>query len=427
MNEVTKASPQRAHPTSKTLPRNAQSFLGNARVALLTGATWTMVMASLGSDPLDRWTLRLESTNALASVSYAGGRFYAMGLGFYHDSTNASAWEFHQVPAAFEGASPRQLNAVAHGEGLHVMVGGSVGLSTTGFLLTTPDPASVPWTRLDAGFDTAPILGIHHQDGRFVAVGGSVVTGARILTSTNGATWIDQSLGVQTALRDIAYGAGRWVAVGGLQNGAPTAGILLSSTNAIEWTPHGINPIPGARNGGFLLSGITFGNGRFVATGFGDRQTPFFATSTTGTNWTTQAGEFNGSGWDVVFGDGRFVAGGASLVTSSVDGLNWRRHSPVDLRGNLVFANHTFLGVYPGKVWQSGDVRPRIVSATQPNPGQIQLQLESISDSPLALDQTSDFVHWTLRTQWIASGSTSEINLPGTNAATGQFFRARSP
>ncbi|MBL9138213.1 MAG: hypothetical protein JNK85_20255 [Verrucomicrobiales bacterium] len=364
-------------------------------------------------------------------MSFAGGRYFALGMASYHDSVDARNWQFHEVLTPTGDGFPSMFSAVAFGNGRYVMVGGQTHASYSGMLLTTEDPDHPQWRPPEGWTDTAPLLAIERQNGLFVAVGGTIVTGTRIVTSTDGILWTDRSPNFQSSLLDVAYGAGRWVAVGGVQLFAPTAGILLSSSNAIDWIRHDIGTVFGSRNGGFILKGVTFGHGSFLATGVGDRSFPILTGSFSGTTWSTGAGEYGSSGWDVAFGDGLFVSGGHSQIASSVDGasLSWKPHASLDLRGNLVFANHTFLGINPGagKIWQSGDVRPRIHSATQSNPGQMQLRIESVSDSPLTLDESSDLLHWNVRTQWVASGSTSEVKLSVAHPAASQFFRIRSP
>lgn len=57
----------------------------------------------------------------------------------------------------------------------------------------------------------------------------------------------------------------------------------------------------------------------------------------------------------------------------------------------------------------------------------MQLRIESVSDSPMTLDESSDLLHRNVRTQWVASGSASEVILPMIRQATNQFFRIRSP
>ncbi|MCC6235796.1 MAG: hypothetical protein IT580_24380 [Verrucomicrobiales bacterium] len=380
---------------------------------------------------MDHWALRLQSTNAPTSIAYAAGRYFGLGLALYHDSLDASAWEYHEVPAALEAGFPVPLNSVACGQGLWVMVGGFPDVSTSGILLTTRDVADPDWQKAVGWTDSAPLMAVVFENGRFVAVGGSVITGARILTSDDGVKWTDRSPGFrQTVLRDVAYGGGRWVAVGGLnQGGAPTAGIILSSTNAVDWTVHDPGPIPGARNGWYVLNGVAYGRGIFVTTGFGDRFVPFLATSNTGSEWTPQSGDSGGSGWDVAFGDGLLVTSGSMRVASSVTGspMSWTPHLSVELRGNLVFADHAFLGGFRGEVWQSGDVRPRILPITVSESKSLTLRVAAVRSKPLALEQTVDLVHWTTRTQWVAAESIREISIPISDSEPARLFRVRMP
>lgn len=129
----------------------------------------------------------------------------------------------------------------------------------------------------------------------FVAVGDN--GGLRV--SPDGDTWTVAQSGTDQLLEDAVHGDGRWIVVG-------RGGVILTSTDAREWEPVSI-PGPNFRD-------VAFGAGRFVAV------TPEAVwTSTDGRNWESRPGD----GADAVaFGGNRFVSVGAQARTST-DGLRW--------------------------------------------------------------------------------------------------------
>ena len=123
-----------------------------------------------------------------------------------------------------------------------------------------------------------------HSETRFVAVGLSGVASH----STDGISWTasNHNNGNMSA---VAYGNGRFVAVGN--------GVASYSTDGISWTASNHN------NGNML--GVAYGNGRFVAVG--DHQVA--SHSFDGISWTA-SNHNNGSMNDVTYANGRFVAVG---------------------------------------------------------------------------------------------------------------------
>ena len=116
-------------------------------------------------------------------------------------------------------------------------------------------------------------------------------------------------------------------------------------------------PSPGGVWGGGLF-GVTYGNGQFVAVGYGGT----VLTSTNAVTWTSRFPESDGNIYDVAYGNGKFVAvGGGDFLTpyvappygwdsttvlASADGTTWTETAYI--RGfrlwRLVFANELFVG-----------------------------------------------------------------------------------
>ena len=142
----------------------------------------------------------------------------------------------------------------------------------------------------------------------FVAVG---YAGRRIRSTDLGKTWTDdQRLGGggddQFLLRGIGYGAGRFVAAGWK---------ILSSPDGKTWTEHK-NP------NNQWLGGVKWGNNRFgAAGGFG-----YSAYSNDGVTWTAGKSRASEAARSLAFGDGKFMAAtDAGNWWSSTDGNTWTR------------------------------------------------------------------------------------------------------
>lgn len=121
-----------------------------------------------------------------------------------------------------------------------------------------------------------------------------------------GVTWLARTSGTANALKGVAYGAGRFVAVG-------AAGTIISSSDSESWATES----SGTAN---ALNAVVFASSKFVAVGAAGT----ILTSPDGDTWTPQtsgtANALNG----VAFGGGLFVAvGAAGTILTSPDGVAW--------------------------------------------------------------------------------------------------------
>ncbi|HRZ35468.1 MAG TPA: hypothetical protein P5534_03800 [Candidatus Paceibacterota bacterium] len=165
-------------------------------------------------------------------------------------------------------------------------------------------------------------------------------------------TWAERCVG--TMVRDVAYGAGLFVAVGDA---------FYSSADGVCWMRQAL-AAPSV-NG---LSGVAYGNGRFVVveSGAWRRESRVFI-SPNGTAWqpsaTMPAGELPVID-RVFFGGGTFLAVGQEpnpstapgyhwLVMTSPDGLSWTRHSGPTNSGESYYLNAATYGngVYVAGGW----------------------------------------------------------------------------
>src|SRR6266478_562933 len=145
------------------------------RVALLE-RVWVLYLAVflfapklLVADPLKNWTWRnpLPQGNDLEGVTYANGRFFAVGdLGTILVSSNGTDWSLSQ------SGVPNHLYSLAYGNGVYAAVGSSsIVVSTNGD----------NWENVPSATSNT-LFSVTFGKGVFVAVGGQ----GTILTSTNG-------------------------------------------------------------------------------------------------------------------------------------------------------------------------------------------------------------------------------------------------
>jgi len=318
----------------------------------------------LPADPLDQWTWLSPQPqgNTLRGVSYSDGRFYALGeLGTVVSSTNGGDWKLLSAP------TPNTLFAVAHGNDVYVAVG------DWGTVLTSSD--GVDWSKQDSG-TTARLNSIAFGNGLFVAVGGA--SSGAIFTSNNGTNWVSQGGSIPSELRAVAFSGGLFIAEG-------LAFSILTSRDGTNWVSQPARCFLGGiayGNGRYvvagnyflvngnesefraqalvswdttnwirtdlgndIIEGVAFGNGIFVAVGYGSGA----YISTDGTNWTNASLGTSDSVFGVAFGNDRFVAvGGGGNILSSADGVTWVSHrSGATVIVPRLYANNLFVALGP--------------------------------------------------------------------------------
>jgi len=197
--------------------------------------------------------------------------------------------------------------------------GGTQNPSGGGGNGSTQNPSGgTGWTTVtDSNIGTFPIYSITYGDGMFVAG-----VGGKMLTSTDGITWIDQTARIEGLPTVIAYGNGIFVA-GNSYNTSYKPQMWYSSDGSITWTavttylPFDINAD---------VMAIAYGDGKFVVGGTDGSKTLY---SSDGITWAAIPGDVLGiirlldvgsiyyqyvdKPWGalaIAYGNGIFVAGG---------------------------------------------------------------------------------------------------------------------
>jgi hypothetical protein len=418
------------------------------------------------------WTLRNAGTSwTLTGLAYGNGRFVGVGMeGIVLTSTNGVDWtsagyvpcrgfeglawvgnQFVAVGAAgtistsVDGVSWTQRNSggpwslfgVGYGDGLFVAVGES------GVVLT-PDESDV-WIQsgcqggdwLEAvtdgagrfvavGLGSASVssdglswgprqrhggVGVTWGNGLFVAVGDA---GGTILTSVDGMKWTSRNSGTVASLRAVAYGSGRFVAVG-------DSGTILSSTDGTNWASASTLVTK-------TLWGVAYGNGRFVAVGASLSGGVAVILPDSG-GW----GEVDlGRNWPqgIAFGAGQFVAVGASGIISSPDGASWIER--LRQGGEAVaYGGGRFVVVGGGgTVLESGAVlvAPTLGPVGLLADGTVQVGVIGTEGQSYGVETSTDLTNWVQFTNVTIVGGVAQFSDGEvTNNLNKRFYRAVAP
>ncbi len=176
----------------------------------------------------------------------------------------------------------------------------------------------------------SPIAGVAYGNNHYVAVGNS-----GIMDSPDGLNWTPQAPPPPQALTGIAFGNGRFVAVG-------NSGTVLTSTDGLSWDSQSLSVEISPS-----LQSVIYDQGLFVAVS-SDANGSLWSSSD-GITWTNQGFDFDISLMAVTSGNGRFVAVGNTILTST-NGVDWEPipapsvliGDPVPL-GYVAYGNGIFL------------------------------------------------------------------------------------
>ena len=271
---------------SVTANYNALIYGGGRFVAV---GTRGLVLTSL--DGVAWSTAPGITTDNLSAVAFGGGRFIALGAaGRTYSSADGLAW-------SAAGTAAESVTFLVYGAGLFAA-------AANGYAYTSPD--GVIWTR--RGIPTVPtIRSFHHTDVGFLAP----MLSGRFATSSDGLTWTEKvTTGLNTNFSSaaLAYGAGRYVLVGG------TPDTLTWSADGVAWTRAGL-----ATTSGFNAA-ATDGTA-IVAVGSSGA---IHASTDGAASWSSRTSGTTNSLNDVTFATDRFVSVGvAGTVLTSPDGATW--------------------------------------------------------------------------------------------------------
>jgi hypothetical protein len=171
-------------------------------------------------------------------------------------------------------------------------------------------PSAANWSAMTAGlFDDGSTVG---KVSKFVAVAGTSAN-TTAAYSEDGITWTARSMVTSATWVDVAFGAGKFVAV------SSDVTTIRISNDGEFWDQTGILTTTG-------FTAIAYGKNRFVAIKSGTNVTNH-ATSTTVTGTWTAGTLPSSSNWNsIAYGNNRFVAisnTSGTIAAYSLDGITW--------------------------------------------------------------------------------------------------------
>jgi hypothetical protein len=221
-------------------------------------------------------------------------------------------------------------------------------------------------------------------------------------------TWRSQSVpSVTNSLGAVAYGNGRWVAVG-------DGGIVLYSLDSETWQAA---PSVTTKD----LYSIVFANGLF-AVGGSERA---ILTSTNGIDWKSHSGAGASPNFGAAFGNGRFVLAGGSRIYISEEGDIWEpRLSPFDDTVSGLTFGEVFVGVgYDdndvGSIFTSTDGVSWTAQTVPPNEGLLGVGFGN--GTYVAVGSVGAAAVSTNSTSWTAATTGTINDLWGTEYGHGAF------
>ncbi len=246
-------------------------------------------------------------TVPLADITYAAGRYVAVGpAGRRFWSADGTAWQ---------AASPAQANAyvaVTH-TGTRF-----AALTAEGKIFESPD-GSV-WSPLGQVEDTPSATGLAYGAGRYVVVDES----GYISSSTNGRDWVaafEPSANAFESLYRVAYGGGRFVAVGVDETSTKPYSLIRTSPDGLKWTRE-------RHLGNEELRGVSFLDNQFACVGLlssDDADASLLLTQVPGSTWNRQTLPGDSTLQGIAQGQGVWAAVGDGGAIQVFDGSAWSR------------------------------------------------------------------------------------------------------
>jgi len=323
-------------------------------VSDMKGKTATEEINITVVDPMTQWSTRTSTTsNTLYDIASNGQMVLAVGKSVV-GSNDGETWT-QQIEKV--GTNVSLYGVIYHGS-QWIVVGQDYDFSLNswvGVIYTSSD--GVTWTQRSRG--GPPLSKIAYGANVFIAIGDS----GTILSSSDGINWSAKTSGTSTTLRDISFGNGHFVIVGGHFSG--NAVVVLNSTDGNTWSDYSSGSgVADWQN----LRHISYLNNTFISSGWHSK-----IRHSENNGQTFQSTRNNTEDTPALaFGNQIYFAAGinkknndADIDLVSVDGKHWTPLTTPALsnRNAAIFFNNTFITVgAKGAIRQSASIT--VVSST---------------------------------------------------------------
>lgn len=240
------------------------------------------------------------------------------------------------------------------------------------------------WLTTDV-FSGSEVNGIAYGNGKWVAVGNFGKTS----TSTDGITWSTvTTVGNTRHLNDVTYGNGLWVAVG-VSTSNSVSPCVYKSTDGVTWTA----VFNGPSTGYYMLFDVTYAEGMWVAVGK-THDSVLLCTSPDGTNWTVKSTGITGTYQldEVAYGHNKWIATSTAqkIVISTDNGSTWSNTYPATLPlgpyYSIYYSNDVWILSSSNYIYRSLDNGVTwVVATTYPDGGDI-TSFSKVNDMWLSVD-----------------------------------------
>lgn len=236
-------------------------------------------------------------------------------------------------------------------------------------------------------FSSDKVSGIAYGNGKWVAVGNFGKTS----TSTDGTTWSTvTTVGNTRHLEDVTYGNGLWMAVG-VSASNSVSPCIYKSTDGVTWTA----VFNGPSTGYYKLFDVTYAEGMWVAVGK-THTSVLLCTSPDGTNWTVKSTGITGAYQlnEVAYGNNKWIATSTSqqLVVSTDNGSTWTAGSTGTVvagpNDSIYYSNNVWVVSVSNYIYRSLDNGVTWTEATTIPNGDTITSFSKINDMWIAVDLT---------------------------------------
>jgi hypothetical protein len=262
---------------------------------------------------IDKWSFRNGAVGEFKGIAFGDGKFVIVGDG----GVIFTSEDMINFGSAESGILSDVLSVTFGDSGKFLCCINTL----SGFpnrVLKSDD--GINWINVLIGYENFTPKKIKYVGNIYASVGSG------ILTSGDGIEWNLRYTVPYSGLTGICFGNGKYVSVG--------ENIIVTSVDGINWTK--IN------NENLRLKDITFGNGIFVAAGYGG----IIATSKDGVEWILRTSGANSDLNGIVFGGGLFAAvGNDGCILTGYDGVEWEVSFYANNLSDVCYAENKYAAV----------------------------------------------------------------------------------